>query len=294
MARKTRLQIAKSDIFKTFDSVHPVLRAEEISTILKEHRSFWRLAERTNLTSFIEFLENEGKLTSHFFEFPMRPKKGYTWGSVDVLPIINHIIKDSYFSHYTALMLHGLTKQEPKTIYVTQEQTSGSNQSTPLEQETINRVFAAPARTSNNIALYKNQKIFLLHGANTHQLGIDEHPIYLPNNLDAKIKVTSIERTLIDSAVRPVYTGGVFEVAEAYRIAKSKLSVTRLALLLKRIKYIYPYHQVIGFYLENAGYSSDLIDIFRKIPREYDFYLTYNMQSVEYVKEWRLFVPKNF
>ena len=37
-----------------------------------------------------------------------------------------------------------------------------------------------------------------------------------------KIRLTNIERTLIDIAVRPVYSGGVFEVLKAYRLAKDK------------------------------------------------------------------------
>lgn len=294
MARKTRIQIAKEDIFKTLDSAYPVLRTDEINSILKQNRIFWRLAERTNLTAFIHFLIEEGKLIQHDFDFPSRPKKGYTWGEVNLLSTLSHIIKDSYFSHYTALMLNDLTKQEPKTIYVTKEQSNTSTLSSPLNQNNIDKVFKKPVRTSNNSILYKDTRIFLLHGANSHLLGIDEYPNPLSKNHTATIKVTSIERTLIDAAIRPNYSGGVFEVAEAYNLAKNRLSVTKLAQLLKRIKYIYPYHQVIGFYLEKAGYSQNLIEIFKRIPKKYDFYLVHNMPNTEYVKEWKLFIPKGF
>lgn len=34
-----------------------------------------------------------------------------------------------------------------------------------------------------------------------------------------KIRVTDLERTLIDIAVRPAYSGGVFEVLEAFKNA---------------------------------------------------------------------------
>ena len=64
------------------------------------------------------------------------------------------------------------------------------------------------------------------------------------------LRFTNLERTLIDAAVRPVYAGGVFEVRKAYQLAKEKVSVNRLAALLQKLNYIYPYHQAIGFYLE--------------------------------------------
>lgn len=294
MARKTRIQIAKPDILSTFESVNNVLSANEISEILSDHRDNWRLTQRTNLASFIDFLESEGKLVTHTFKFPRGVKKGYSWGNVDVLPILNHIIRNSYISHYTALMLNGLTNQEPKTIYITQEQSSKSNKGAELEQEKIDSAFKKPARVSSNTAIYRGQKITLLYGSNTNQLGVEEYQTYTPSGKTALIRVTGLERTLIDAAVRPSFSGGVFEVARAYKKAKNSLSVTRLAQYLKRINYIYPYHQVIGFYLDRSGYDSNLVDIFRRIPQELDFYLAHNMQSIEYVKEWRLFIPKGF
>ena len=38
------------------------------------------------------------------------------------------------------------------------------------------------------------------------------------------VRVTDLERTLIDIAVRPEYAGGVYEVLNVYRLAKGKVS----------------------------------------------------------------------
>ena len=65
-----------------------------------------------------------------------------------------------------------------------------------------------------------------------------------------------------------------------------------LAAMLKKLAFIYPYHQAIGFYLERAGYRSGALDLVRKIPKEFDFYLEHGLKEKDYVKEWRLFVPK--
>ena len=104
--------------------------------------------------------------------------------------------------------------------------------------------------------------------------------------------MTNVERTLIDITVRPVYSGGVSEVLKAFTLAREHISVNRLAAMLKKLAFIYPYHQVVGFYLERAGYRSSSLDLFRSMPREFDFYLEHNLKEKTYVKEWRLFIPK--
>ncbi|OGR95314.1 MAG: hypothetical protein A2902_05485 [Elusimicrobia bacterium RIFCSPLOWO2_01_FULL_64_13] len=68
-----------------------------------------------------------------------------------------------------------------------------------------------------------------------------------------------------------------------------------MASYLKKLNYIYPYHQVIGFYMQKAGgYDTSQIDLLRSPGMDYDFYIAYGMRETEYIKEWRLHVPKGF
>jgi hypothetical protein len=108
------------------------------------------------------------------------------------------------------------------------------------------------------------------------------------------LRLTDIERTLIDIAVRPFYAGGVAEVLTAYERAGGRASVNRLAGMLRKLAYVYPYHQAIGFYLEAAGsYDWNAIELFRGgFEYEFDFYLTYGMEETEYVPSWHVYVPK--
>jgi predicted transcriptional regulator of viral defense system len=110
-----------------------------------------------------------------------------------------------------------------------------------------------------------------------------------------KIRVTDVERTLIDIAVRPEYSGGPYEVLKAYRLAKEKVSINRLSALLKQISYVYPYHQVIGFYLDRAGvYKKSQLDLLRKFEMKYSFYLMHKMSDVDFSEKWRLYFPEGF
>ena len=71
-------------------------------------------------------------------------------------------------------------------------------------------------------------------------------------------------------------------------------SVNKMISYLKRLEFIYPYHQAIGFYLERAGYTNTQLSLVEKIEKKYDFYLDYGMKETDYSKKWRLFYPKGF
>ena len=94
-----------------------------------------------------------------------------------------------------------------------------------------------------------------------------------------------------------MYAGGVFEVLKAFKTAKlnDQVSVNKLSATLKKLDYVYPYHQAIGFYMERSGvYDNDSLDILRRFEMKFDFYLDYHMEDKEYSKDWKLFYPKGF
>ncbi|NCN71607.1 MAG: hypothetical protein GW907_10785 [Betaproteobacteria bacterium] len=290
----TRITIAKPDIIRFFDDYRShVLALGEIAAILSEHRGFWRLAQRTTTEHFIEFLTTHAKLKLVEFKFPQRPKKCYVWGEVPLYEILLHVQSGVHFSHYTAMQMHGLTEQIPKSIYLTSERSAGTNR-VSISQAEIKAAFAGPARVSNNWVELGDNRIYLLNGAYTNYLGVVNQVINDGATGTITVRLTGLERTLIDIAVRPFYAGGVFEVAKAFENALGDVSINKLVSMLQKLDFIYPYHQAIGYYLEHAGYKTSQIELLENLPKERDFYLTHGMGATTYVEKWRLFVPQGF
>ncbi len=81
---------------------------------------------------------------------------------------------------------------------------------------------------------------------------------------------------------------------EAYRTARGRASVNVLIATLKKLEYVYPYHQVVGFYMQRADFPVTSLEALQRLGLEFDFYLTYGMREKEFISDWRLFVPKGF
>ena len=293
---KTRIQIAKSDIVSFFNSYPShVLNPKEIASILSAQRGFWRLAQRTTTADFIIFLTAHSQLKLFDFKFPHRSKSCYVWGDVPLLKVLLHISQNIHFSHYTAMQMHGLTEQVPKSIYLTDERTTETGPSnSSVTQAQIEAAFIGPPRKSNNWIELADNRIYLLSGSHTNHLGVVTQEVSDGSANKMVARLTGLERTLIDIAVRPFYAGGIFEVAKAYETAKGEVSINKLTAMLRKLDFTYPFHQAIGYYIERAGYKSPQIDLLRSIPIEQDFYLTHEMAKTSYIKAWRLFVPQGF
>lgn len=290
MGRKSTLELASKEIISFFKNrPENIFSYTHLQRLVSSNREKWFLAKSISLRKVINFLAEKGKLKIHNFSFPHQDEHRYTWGDVSSYAIVNSLRDKGYFSHYSAIFLHDLTEQVPKTLYYNIEQVKHVRGGGGLVQGRIASAFKRKPRQTNNIAEMGAYRVLQLNGKFTKRLGVLE--IEGPDG--EFVFVTDLERTLIDAVVRPVYSGGIYEVAKAYRNAAETLSINRMAAYLRRLDYVYPYHQCIGFLLEYAGnYSSEAINIFRQFPRDYDFYLTHQMEDPEYNKDWRLFIPK--
>ena len=291
MPRLTRLQIAKNDIKKILEETkNKIFTPSDIAKILSENRGFLRLPVSLTSKGFTDFLKKEKIISEIELKFPNRKYVRYLRNEVSVFEIALSLHPNTYISHYSAIYLHQLTEQFPKTIYINLEQPKKTRTSSELSQERIDFAFKGKQRVSKNRCKFHDNEICILNGKFTGNFGIIK--MITPDN--SGLSVTGIERTLIDSVVRPEYSGGVFEILKAFENAKDILSINEMLATLKTIDYTYPYHQAIGFYLERAGYPENKIKLVERMERQYDFYLTYNMKETEYSRKWKLFYPKGF
>jgi hypothetical protein len=290
--RRTKLELALPKVAEFFwNSPIKVFRRMQIADILSSHRSEWKLPAGMTFTSFLDFLLDRNILreviipSEHYSD-----EKRYIGGDASIYSVALSLKPKSYLTHGSAVVLHDLTDQILKTIYVNYEQ-SPKPQGGGLTQESINRAFANRQRQSNLTYKYEDFQIVVINGKHTDRLEVTQ----LPGANGEPLDVTKLERTLIDIAVRPSYAGGVIQVLEAFERAKPVASVNTLVATLKKLNYVYPYHQVIGFYMQRAGYPESQWQKLMKLGLQFDFYLTYQLPAnKKYDPNWRLYYPSSF
>ncbi|MCH7878828.1 MAG: hypothetical protein IH914_05895 [candidate division Zixibacteria bacterium] len=288
---KPSLDKAKHQLLRIFAEMPPVLMQKDFKGILEKYRGDLNLPSTLRPDAFIRYCCLLMKFKRAEFKFPSRVEVRFYRPETPLLLLVNSIKKGAYFSHYTALQIHDLTEQIPKTIFLNKEQSIKPKPAGSLEQANLNQAFSRNQRISRNIATYQGTDICVLSGKNTNNLAVVSFSI----TEESSIMVTNVERTLIDIVVRPYYSGGVYEVLKAFRLASEKVSINALVSTLKKLDYIYPYHQAIGFYLTRAEcYSDKQIRLLKKLPMQYDFYLFHGIKQKDYSEEWRLFFPKGF
>ena len=264
-----------------------VFSISELNEMLEANREEWSLVKSVGFAKFVEMLQNRKALEKIELAFPHKKVIRYIKSQASPYELAISVDENAYLSHHTAVYLHGLTDAEPKNIFLNSEQSPKRFKDSKLLQENINRAFKNPPRITTNKATFNEYTIWHLNGKNTGCYGAIE-----VKNGDFTLVITDIERTLVDIAVRPQYSGGVFDVLKAYKLAKDKFSVVKLYETLKRLDYIYPYHQILGFYLEKAGIENRLLKPFIEDGLEFDFYLDHQIEDMAYSDRWRLYYPK--
>lgn len=249
----------------------------------------WNLPPRMTQQTFVQMLLRHTKLRELRLPSPSYSSLlRYGWGeNVSPISIAISIKGDAFFSHGSAMWIHGLGQDE-ENIFINSEQSAKPRNTGRLTQDAIHRAFQNQQRRSKRIYKYQHATISVLNGKHTGR--IDVGPSTSPSG--HKVDVTSLERTLIDITVRPGYSGGVGGVLQAFRLAKNRISVHKLIALLDKFDYTYPYHQSIGFYLKHAGYSDADQLLAKRDGLKFNFYLCHGLKDPIFDLDWNVFFPR--
>lgn len=289
--KRESFELAKSQITSyLLDNKTKAYTFADIGKIFHSKRDEWKIASYRTTKHFINFIENNKILE-------LVKLKHLTKGTVKQIFIIpgtnkfniaQTIKKDGYISYYSALKIHQLTLQNPKSIYISFDKYGAYENADFLYQDSIDNAFSKPQRQTSEI--YKSEVddtryVFVQKKTDSLLVGISE------NN---GIHYTDLERTLIDIVIRPAYSGGVFEVLEAYINAKDRVDLDIMVKYLDQLNYVYPYYQLIGFYLEKAGYNTNDTNLFLERKTDFKFYLTYNISNKKFNEKWNIYYPNGF
>ncbi|MDD5090839.1 MAG: hypothetical protein PHQ23_07955 [Candidatus Wallbacteria bacterium] len=261
---------------------------------------------------FVSDAVESGILQRRTFHVLYAGKTYYTSGYFELksdfekmLELAAAVYENGYFSHFTAVYLNGLSEQIPKVVCINTEQKKSGYYNNPeaarkaLTDEKIALAFAKDKRQSGFCAEEFDYRLLRVSGKNTKNSGVFKRKLG-----EFEFRVTDPERTLIDVTVTPEYAGGIYSVLKAYQTAAEweadpVLSVDKLVRYLKRIAYIYPYHQAVGFLLDCAGIDRKITDGFRaEFEIRHDFYLVHgsamnrDKRNLVYSGRWKIYAPR--
>jgi hypothetical protein len=201
--------------------------------------------------------------------------------------------KNCYLSHFSALYFNGLIEQRPVDFYITKEIKNKLAYSSTgkLNEFSVRQAFLKPARHTNNYFSFKTHTYYLLEKIDLGLIGVVKKTIpYGGQSLE--VKITSPERTFLDSIISPHYSGGMANILKAY--SNTDLNLSALFEFYNVLKPTYPYWQSIGFVLEKLGNSkgAKLWDAKFKNRKTIPFYLEHEAKNYWKLSEkWNLYYP---
>lgn len=209
----------------------------------------------------------------------------YAWRHATQFDVALSLRPQSYISHLSATEIHGLSPRT-RTVYVNKEQSPKPRLNSVLSQIGIDRAFSGKPRQTTYVLTDGKYRYVLLNGKNT----ADEGVIRLVQR-KRPLRLTNVERTLIDMVVRPQYAGGAGQILRSTRAARERVRTADLIRILLRLDHAYPYHQALGFYLEAAGFSEDETKGFFELGVKFNFYLEQSSAPTAFNEKWRIHYP---
>lgn len=168
--------------------------------------------------------------------------------------------KEYYLSHGTAMEIHGMLTQ-PQLVVTT---------STPLVQRPVTAL---------------GVQFRFVHCQRQHLFGLTHHWV----TKQEKVRVSDLERTILDGLKTPHLCGGVTEVARGFWMRRGDIQIDRLVAYTKRLG-VGAVVQRLGFLLETyeLGTSKHQEFLLRMVTRAYVRLDPILPATGKFLRRWRL------
>lgn len=235
----------------------PIFRLKEVQKILK--------LNTVSSSSFVRKLVDRGIATrlkpGCFILVPLELGNEYEYMG-NPFVVAREIVdgKDYYLSHATAMEMHEMVTQPQLVVYITT---------------------LKPRRPINVLGT----EFRFIHGQKKFFFGLDEHWV----TKQEKVRISNLERTVVDGFRQPEYCGGLTEIAKGVWMRQEDIKISRLT--------EYAVNMGVGAVIRRLGYILELYEI--GTPESWEFlrqYLTETYVRLDpllpaegkFLRKWRL------
>jgi hypothetical protein len=189
--------------------------------------------------------------------------------------------KDSFLSLSTSLNFQGLSTIQDNIIYTSSELNDKSKYSKPitLTQQDIDNSYSKEARKTKSYAEYGDKFLVLLTPKYSNKIEVIEYN---------GIPVSSINRALVEIIVNSQYYKSTQEIINIFKPIKKYIDLEKVNNVLIGFNYIYPFHQCVGFFLEQIGFKREELGIFHKYVDTLVFYTRKQLLEYRYDDYWKI------
>lgn len=257
------LQLTPKDFFER----HPVFRYEAFKSFMQE-RGVHREA---SIRQLLRYYHHKGKLI-HIRRLLYAVTPMLTQGGIDSYLVAASATQDAILGYHTALEIHNLAYTHfNELVYLT---------------ETPGYGFDFQHQHYRPIC---HSKILI----NTHQT---QHDVVIIERQGIKIKVTDLERTVVDVLDRPDLSGGLEEVIRSldHLVNFNAQKIIDYALLLNKASLA----AKVGYFLEqlpkHLAVSEEILNLLLPHIPKNPYYIESSQKGEgkgEYIAKWKLIVP---
>ncbi len=172
-----------------------------------------------------------------------------------------------YISHYSAMAIHGLTTQPILKVFIT-----------------------SSSRKQNR--LISGAEFIFLYAQPYNFFGIEDKWI----TKQEKVKVSNLEKTIVDALIRPELCGGISEIAKGIWLRKHNLNYQKLLNYCSRIK-VKAVAKRLGFILQTLNLADkNILTKLRVYIGDNRTYVSLDSslkKQGKYLSRWRLLINFN-